>query len=188
MASSSEISRLLDLWNQGDEQALRDLMPLIVDDLRRMAGKQMAIEREGHTLQPTALVNEVYLKLIGKRSVSWKNRAQFFAFVARMMRRLLVDHARGRHTSKRGGGVPRLQLDDGLRIPEVGKDPNLLALDDALRSLEEVDARQGRIVEMRYFTGLTVEEIAEVEGISKTTVKREWRTAKLWLLEQLEAG
>ncbi|MCG8455295.1 MAG: sigma-70 family RNA polymerase sigma factor [Holophagales bacterium] len=188
MPHSTEISRLLDLWNQGDEQALRDLMPLIVDDLRRMAGKQMAIEREDHTLQPTALVNEVYLKLIGKRTVSWRNRAQFFAFVARMMRRLLVDHARGRFTSKRGGGVPRLQLDDEMRIPELGKDPNLLALDDALRSLEDVDPRQGRIVEMRYFTGLTVEEIAEVEGISKTTVKREWRTAKLWLLEQLEAG
>ncbi|MEO1085612.1 MAG: sigma-70 family RNA polymerase sigma factor [Acidobacteriota bacterium] len=183
MRDSSEISQLLDLWNGGDRSALGDLMPLIMDDLRRMAGKQMAIERVDHTLQPTALVNEIYLKLIGRRSVSWQNRAQFFAFIAGMMRRLLVDHARGRLTSKRGGDAVIVSLDESLRLPEVDTDPDLIQLDEALEALAQLDERQARIVEMRYFTGLTVEEVAEVEGISRTTVKREWRTAKLWLMK-----
>ncbi|MEM1179493.1 MAG: ECF-type sigma factor [Acidobacteriota bacterium] len=186
MRISSEISQLLDLWNEGDRAALGDLMPLITDDLRRMAAKQMAIERVDHTLQPTALVNEIYLKLIGRRSVSWQNRAQFFAFIASMMRRLLVDHARGRMTSKRGGDAVVVSLDESLRLPDRDKDPDLLLLDDALSALTRLDERQARIVEMRYFTGLTVEEVAEVEQISRTTVKREWRTAKLWLLRFMQ--
>ena len=185
MRISSEVSTLLDLWNQGDQGALTQLMPLIVDDLRRMAGKQMAIERADHTLQPTALVNEIYLKLVGRRSVSWQNRAQFFAFLAGMMRRLLVDHARARQTTKRGGDAILVSLDADLRLPEVGRDPDIIELDEALSSLSELDERQARIVEMRYFTGLTVEEVAEVEQISRTTVKREWRTARLWLLKHM---
>lgn len=187
MRNSSEISQLLDQWNGGDRSALAELMPLIMDDLRRMAGKQMAVERVDHTLQPTALVNEIYLKLIGRRSVSWQNRAQFFAFVAGMMRRLLVDHARGRMTSKRGGDAVVVSLDESLRLPESDADPDLVQLDEALEALTRLDERQARIVEMRYFTGLTVEEVAEVEGISRTTVKREWRTAKLWLMKFMKS-
>ena len=184
--TQSEITRLLDQWNAGESDALTKLMPLIVDDLRRVAGKYLAQEAEGHTLQPTALVNEVYLRLVGRRTVSWRNRAQFFAFVAGMMRRVLVDHARNRRTAKRGSGAIRLSFDESIKLPEERqKDPDLLALDEALQSLEEVDPRQSRIVEMRYFTGLSVKEVAEVESISPTTVKREWRTAKLWLYRAL---
>ena len=185
MLTSSEISRLLHRWSDGDQEALHDLMPLIVSDLRGMAGNQMAVERRDHTLQPTALVNEVYLKLIGRRSVSWRNRAQFFAFVAHMMRRLLVDHARTHKASKRGGNAVHVGLEEGIRVPEADRDPDLLALDEAIEGLAKVDPRQARIVELRYFTGLTVPEIAEVEDLSPTTVKREWRTARLWLLKRL---
>lgn len=183
--TKSEITQLLDRWNQGETDALGRLMPLIVNDLRQVARKYLAQESEGHTLQPTALVNEVYLRLVGRRSVSWQNRAQFFAFVAGLMRRILVDHARGRQTAKRGSGAIRLSLDETIRTPKRDKDPDLLALDDALKGLAEVDPRQSRIVEMRYFTGLSVQEVAAVEDVSPTTVKREWRTAKLWLYREL---
>ena len=182
---SGEVSQILDRWSRGEPEALSELMPKILGDLRRVAQKHLAQESPGHTLQPTALVNEVYLRLKGKRSVHWRNKAQFFAFVAGMMRRILVDHARGRQASKRGGQAVRLSLDDSIRVPEQQKDPDLLALDDALKSLEKVDPRQCRIVEMRYFTGLSVPEIAEVEGISGTTVKREWQTAKMWLFREV---
>lgn len=184
----SEITGLLDRWNQGDQEALARLMPLILGDLRQIARKHLAQEPPGHTLQPTALVNEVYLRLKGRRSVTWQNRAQFFAFVAGMMRRILVDHARLRQTIKRGSGALRISLDETLRLPSEDKDPDLLALDEALKSLAAVDPRQSRIVEMRYFTGLSVDEVAEVEKISPTTVKREWRTAKLWLYHQIVQG
>ena len=183
--AKSDITGLLDRWNDGDQNALADLMPLIVGDLRNIARKHLAQESPGHTLQPTALVNEVYLRLKGRRRVSWRNKAQFFAFVAGMMRHILVDHARSRQTAKRGSGAIRISLDESIRLPLEEKDPDILALDDALRSLAAVDPRQSRIVEMRYFTGLSVEEVAEVEQISPTTVKREWRTAKLWLYREL---
>ena len=188
MREQSEITDLLDRWNGGDQNALAGLMPLILEDLRHIARKHLAQESPGHTLQPTALVNEVYLRLKGRRSVSWRNRAQFFAFVAGMMRRILVDHARLRQTIKRGSGAVRISLDETIRLPSEDKDPDLLALDDALKGLAVVDPRQSRIVEMRYFTGLSVEEVAEVEQISATTVKREWRTAKLWLYRHLAQG
>jgi RNA polymerase sigma factor (TIGR02999 family) len=188
MQTSTEVSQLLDRWNEGDRQALQDLMPLIMGDLRRMAARQMAAERADHTLQATALVHEVYLKLVGRRSVSWQNRAQFFAFIAGMMRRILVDHARTQRAAKRGAGVVRVGLDEGIRVPEDGKDPDLIALDEAIEGLAELDARQARIVELRYFTGLSVKEIAEIEAISPTTVKREWHTAKLWLLRRLRGS
>ncbi|MEM7350931.1 MAG: sigma-70 family RNA polymerase sigma factor [Acidobacteriota bacterium] len=183
--TSSEVTQLLDLWTEGDKNALPKLMPLIVEDLRGIARKHLAREAPGHTLQPTALVNEVYLRLIGRRTVSWQNRAQFFAFVAGMMRRVLVDHARRRMTAKRGSDIVRVSIDETIQLPMGDKDPDLLALDEALKSLAAVDPRQSRIVEMRYFTGLGVKEVAEVEGISPTTVKREWRTAKLWLYRQI---
>lgn len=183
----SEVTRLLDEWSQGEDGALSQLMPLIVEELRGIARNQMMRETPGHTLEPTALVNELYMKLADRRSVSWRNRAQFFAFVAGTMRRLLVDHARGRKTAKRGGDQPVLSLDETIRVPQREKDPDLLALDEALEKLAKLDARQARIVEMRYFTGLEVKEIAAVEGISPTTVKREWRTARLWLLKSLRS-
>ncbi len=181
----SEITQLLDRWSEGDGEALSDLMPLIVKDLRRVAAKYLADENRGHTLQPTTLVNEVYLRLAGRRTVSWRNRAQFFAFVAGMMRRVLVDYARRHQTVKRGSGVIQISLDESIQLVRREKAPDLLALDEALESLAAVDPRQARIVEMRYFTGLNVAEIAEVEDISPTTVKREWRTAKLWLYREL---
>lgn len=181
----SEVTALLDRWTDGEPEALAELMPKIVSDLRNIARNQLAHETPGHTLQPTALVNELYLKLVGKRSVSWQNRAQFFAFVAHMMRRILVDHARSRRSAKRGSGAVRLSLDESIRVPEKDKDPDLLALDDALRTLEAVDPRQSRLVELRYFAGLSVKEIAEVEGISPTSVKRYWRSAKMWLYREL---
>lgn len=180
-----EVTGLLDRWNDGDQDALAELMPLIVEDLRLIAGKHLSNELPGHTLQPTALVNEVYLRLKGRRRVSWQNKAQFFAFVAGMMRHVLVDHARSKKTAKRGSSAVRISLDESIRVPVTEKDPDILALDDALKSLAEVDPRQSRIVEMRYFTGLSIEEVAEVEQISPTTVKREWRTAKLWLYREL---
>ncbi len=181
----SEITVLLDRWTEGESDALTELMPRIVADLRNIARKQLSLETPGHTLQPTALVNELYLKLLGKRTVSWQNRAQFFAFVAHMMRRILVDHARSRRSAKRGSGIVRLSLDESIRMPKKDRDPDLLALDDALKRLEAVDPRQSRLVELRYFTGLSVKEIAEVEGISTTSVKRYWRSAKMWLYREL---
>ena len=183
----SEVTRLLDQWSAGDRDALVALMPLILDDLRGIARKRLAGEAPGHTIQPTALVNEVYLRLVGRRTVTWKGRAQFFAFVAGMMRRILVDHARARKSQKRGSGAVRIAFDEAVALPDEAKGAELLALDEALQGLSQLDPRQGRIVELRFFVGLSVPEIAEVEDISPTTVKREWRTAKLWLLDQLQA-
>lgn len=185
MIETSDITGLLDEWNEGNTEALTELMPLIVDDLRRLAGKHLAGESPGHTLQPTALVNELYLCLKGRRTVTWQNRAHFFASVAGMMRRILVDHARSHQRTKRGGGAILISLDESFQLQQREKDPDLLALNEALDSLAELDPRQGRIVEMRYFTGLSVKEVATVEGISTTTVKREWRTARLWLRREL---
>ena len=184
----SEVTLLLDRWNDGDPEALSGLMPLIVEDLRNIARKHLSHEVPGHTLQPTALVNEVYLRLMGRRTVSWQNKAQFFAFVAGMMRRILVDHARQRKTAKRGSGAVKISIDESIPLATNEKDPDLLALDEALQHLETFAPRQSRIVEMRYFTGLTVQEIAVVEDISPTTVKREWRNAKLWLFRRLHSG
>lgn len=181
----SDVTRLLDAWSEGDEEALDRLMPLVVDDLRRMAGAQMAEETPGHTLEPTALVNELYLKLVGRRSVHWRNRTHFFATMAQIMRRILVDHARYRKAVKKGGEALRVTFDKALGVPAEEEGTDLVALDDALRRLAELDPRQARIVELRYFGGLTLEETAHTLGVSTMTVKREWRTARLWLLHEL---
>lgn len=186
--AKSEVTDLLDRWTAGDRNALVELMPLIIEDLRGIARKRLSAEASGHTIQPTALVNEVYLRLVGRRTVSWKGRAQFFAFVAGMMRRILVDHARARRSIKRGSGAVKVTFDEALALPESKRDADLLALDEALERLSTVDPRQGRIVELRFFVGLSVPEIAEVENLSPTTIKREWRTAKLWLLDALQQG
>ncbi len=186
MASSEhQITDILHNWSHGDPEALGKLMPIVFDELRRIAAGYFEQEGKGHTLQPTALVNEVYLKLVGRRSVQWKNRAHFFGFAAELMRRILVDHARSRKTAKRGSGAPRISLDESIALPET-PDLDLLALDDALNSLTELDPRQSRIVELRFFAGLTVDEIAEVMKISSTTVKREWKTARVWLYRQIK--
>jgi RNA polymerase sigma-70 factor (ECF subfamily) len=178
-----DVTQLLKLWSQGDAAALDELMPLVFDDLRQIARRQFQAEPTDHTLQPTALVSEVYLRLYGQHSVHWDNRRQFFAFAVMLMRRILVDHAKGRNAAKRGKGLPDLPLDD--TIAAAGSGVDLVALDEALSRLSALDERQGRIVELRFFVGLTNEEVAEVLGISVTAVKRDWRTAKIWLLREL---
>ncbi len=179
-----EVTRLLQEWHAGDQQALEQLMPKVVDELRLIARAYFAREAPGHTLQPTALVNEVYLRLVDADRVDWQCRAQFFGIAARLMRRVLVDHARVRRAAKRGGDAHRTALDpDRIGPPSRGVD--LIALDDALEEMSRINPDGTSIVEMRYFTGLTLEEIADVLDVSRTTVKRRWRTAKLWLLHEL---
>ena len=185
--SPQDITQLLVDCRQGNRQALDELMPLVYNELRAVARRYLARERPGHTLQSTALVNEAYLKLLGQRDVQWQNRAHFFGVAAQLMRRLLVDHARRRSRAKRGSGGTRITLTEGLAVAaEV--DVDAIALDDALTSLERLDARKGRIVELRFFGGLTVEETAEVLGTSAATVKREWQFAKAWLSRQMKGA
>ena len=181
--SASEVSELLDAWSGGNPQALSHLMPLVVDDLRQVAARYLSGEGPGHTLQPTALVNEVFLRLAGRRTVHWRNRAQFFAVAAEIMRRILVDHARRRRTERHGSGLVRVPLDDAIPLAE--DDIDVVALDEALQHLETLDPRQAKIVELRYFAGLTIEETAEILDVSPMTVKREWKTARLWLFREL---
>jgi RNA polymerase sigma factor (TIGR02999 family) len=176
-----EVTALLRDWSGGDRAALERLMPLVYQELRRLAASYLRVERPDHTLQPTALVHEAYLRLVDQRGVNWQNRAHFFGIAAQMMRRILVDHARRRQAAKRDATALRLEANGG----EAGRDPELLALDQALCGLESLDARQARIVELRFFGGLTVEETAEVAGVSPATVKREWRTARAWLAREI---
>ncbi len=181
------VTRLLLDWSRGDEEALAKLMPLVYDELRRIARQYLGRERAGHTLQPTALVHEAYLKLVGLRRIRWQNRAHFFAVAARLIRRILVDHARSHAAAKRGGGVPAVTL-EALLEPALRRDFDIVALDDSLSRLATLDARQARLVELRFFGGLNVAETAEVLGVSSATVKREWRTARAWLYRELQAG
>lgn len=183
-AKSSEITDLLQAWREGDEQAREDLIPLVFDDLRRIARRQFDLEKPGHTLQPTALVNELYMKLIDQRRVSWDNRREFFAVAAKMIRRILVDHARKRRAAKRGSGGPKISLDEAIGV-SLGEHPNVLALDDALKGLAKVDSRGSRVVELRIFGGLTLEEIAEVMEIGRSTVVRDWNFSKRWLKREM---
>lgn len=180
----SEVTALLRDWSRGDPLALERLIPLVFEDLRRIAANMFLRENDGHTLQPTALVNEVYIRLTDQRQVQWQNREQFFAVASLLMRRILVDHAKRRQAAKRGSGVANVPLDEALAIAGM-KDLDLVALDEALSRLAEIDPRQSRVVEMRFFVGLDQDEIAEVLGISVTTVKREWKTARLWLFREL---
>ena len=174
-------------WSKGDESALAQLMPLVHAELRRIAQRQMGRERAGHTLQATALVNEAYLKLAGEGSFEWHDRAHFFAVCAQVMRHILIDHARAHARDKRGGGAIQVSLNDGAII-DAGPAEDVVALDEALRELETLDPQKGRIVELRYFGGLTIEETAEVLGISPRTVRREWRRAKAWLFRMISEG
>jgi len=184
---SNGVTELLHRWNQGDREAMDRLMPIVYDELRRLAAGYLKAERPGHTLQPTALVHEAYLRLVRQDRVEWQNRAHFFGIAARMMRRVLVDHARRRQAEKRDSGGFRLTIQVGY-VLEVPRDPELLELYQALGRLERLDADQARVVELRFFGGLTVEETATVLGISTATVKREWRTAKAFLRTEIAAG
>ena len=184
MTSPIGVTQLLMKWSEGDQTALDQLIPLIYDELHRLAERHLRHERAGHTLQATALVNEAYLRLVDERGVSWQNRAHFYAIAARRMRHILVEHARGRDAAKRGGGQYKLSLSKVDRITPR-EDVNLLALDEALQRLAEIDPQKSRIVELRYFGGLTVEETAEVMGISPATVKREWSMARAWLRREI---
>jgi RNA polymerase sigma-70 factor, ECF subfamily len=183
-ASPREVTQLLRAWGEGDEHALESLTPLVYDELHRTARRYMARERSGHTLQTTALVNEVYLRLIDSAQTSWQDRTHFFAVCAQMMRRILVDWARSRRAVKRGGEAPPIELD---RAPALATDagPDLVALDDALKALATVDPRKSQMVELRFFGGLSVEETAEVLKVSPETVMRDWKLAKSWLRREL---
>jgi len=181
---SPDVTALLAEWSRGDRSALSQLLPVVYGELRRIAAGQLAGERVGHTLQPTALVHEVYLRLVDQRQVDWQNRAHFFGVAAQVMRRILVDHARRHSAGKRGDGIRCVSLDDAKDVPAAGEIP-ILALDRALDRLQQVDADLARIVELRAFGGLTVEEAAHVLKISPSTAKRDWRTAKAWLSREL---
>jgi len=186
MSSSNEVTQLLVRWSEGDAQALEQLVPLVYEHCRAIAARQLNHERAEHTLQPTALVNELYLRLVDQNHVNWRNRAQFFAVSAQLMRRILVDYARARRTAKRGGSAVFVSL--GAAATTADKEQqvaDVLAIDDALQRLAGIDAEQVRIVELRYFAGLTVEETAVVVQRSARTVKREWRVAKAWLHREL---
>lgn len=179
-----ELTQLLVDWSNGDKAALEKLLPLIEQELRRLAHRYMSRERAGHTLQTTALVNEAFVRLVNRRNVNWQNRAHFFGIAASLMRTILVDHARSHACAKRGGGAFNLELDETMIVSKQ-KASEVLALDDALHELARLDPQQSRVVELRFFGGLTVEETAEVLHVSPATIKREWSTAKAWLYHEL---
>lgn len=181
--TSSQITGLLLRWSEGDSAAREALIPLVYDELRRLARHCLASQRPDHTLQSTALVHEAYLRLAGRTSVQWENRVHFFAVAAQLMRRILVDHARKQRAAKRGNHLT-LTLDDNVALPKK-RELDLIALDDALTDLAALDSRQSQIVELRFFGGLSIEDSSRVLGISPATVKREWTTARTWLYEQM---
>ncbi len=182
-----DVTRLLIASSAGYRAAMDELLPMVYDELRRLAQSYLRNERPGHTLQGTALVHEAYLRLIDQKNVQWKNRAHFFGIAAQMIRRILVDHARGRNAEKRGAGAPRLSLDEALGVPG-GRDLDLISLDDALNGLAQIDPEQSRIVELRFFGGLSIDETAAVIGVSPATVNREWAAARAWLFREMSRG
>jgi RNA polymerase sigma-70 factor, ECF subfamily len=182
--SSHDLTQLLIAWSAGDEGALEQLTPLVYTELHRLAQRYMSGERIGHTLQTSALVNEAYLRLIDWKSVRWQNRAHFFGVCAKLMRNILVDHARHRKYQKRGGEVIKVSLEEAEEIAEGGE-TDLVALDEALQNLAKLDERKSQVIELRFFGGLSVEETAEVLRVSEETVMRDWRLARAWLLEAM---
>jgi RNA polymerase sigma factor (TIGR02999 family) len=185
MRSRQDVTQLLRAWSEGDEAALEQLVPLVEAELHRLARAYMSRERKGHTLQATALVNEVFLRLADTPTLRWQDRAHFIGIAARLMRRVLVDHARARGSRKRGGGAEQVPLDDAqLATPELPLD--VIAVDRALETFATIDRRKSQIVELRFFGGLSLEETADVLGISVETVKRDWRVARLWLSRELQ--
>ena len=183
--TTGPVTGLLRAWSDGDENALEQLLPLVEGELRRLARGYMSRERKGHTLQATALVNEAFVRLVDAQGIRWQDRAHFLGISARLMRRVLVDHARARGYLKRGGGVQQITLTESLLISEEPS-LDLIALDRALEALAAVDDRKAKVVELRFFGGLSVEETADVLHVSTDTIKRDWRSAKLWLLRELE--
>ena len=186
--AANDLTGLLIEWGQGDKAAFDRLTPLVYDEIRRIAHRYVQREREGQTLQTTALVNEAYLRLAGSANVSWQNRAHFFAVTAQVMRRILIDHARRRHYVKHGGGAQRVALEVATKEAALMSEPRaaeLLALDEALDELARLDPRKGRVVELRYFGGLSIEETAQVLDVSPMTVRRDWRAAKAWLFRRM---
>jgi RNA polymerase sigma factor (TIGR02999 family) len=184
--SSKEITRLLVAWSDGDDAALNQLAPLIHAELHRLAHQYMSRERPGHLLQTSALINEAYIRLIDWKNVHWQNRAHFFGVAAQLMRRILVDFARDRQYLKRGGGAFQVSLSEAVASFVVQRSADFVALDEALKALAEIDPRKVKVVEMRFFAGLSVEEVAELLNVSKETVMRDWRLAKVWLLRKLD--
>jgi RNA polymerase sigma factor (TIGR02999 family) len=186
-ASSNPVTELLIRWRRGDQEALHALVPLVYDELRRLAHHHLNAERVGHTLQSTALVHEAYLRLIGNEPLRLDNRAHFFAAASHLMRQILVDYARRHRAGKRGANNVTLTLDEAIAVPR-NRELDLVALDDALNKLAAMDARQSRIVEMRFFGGLSIKETADVLGISRATVERQWHIARVWLFQELSEG
>lgn len=184
--AAHDVTALLLRWSEGDRDAFDRMLPLIYEECRRMAARQLRSERAEHTLSPTALVHEMYMRLVDQRRATWRNRAQFFGVAAHLMRRILVDHARARKAQKRNVGRTLVALDAALEVPEDSRIGDVLAIDEALARLAALDPDQERIVEMRFFAGLTVEETAHVLGRSPRTVKREWQLAKAWLFRELQ--
>lgn len=184
-AQTHQVTQLLIDWSNGDRAALDKLVPVVEQELRRLAHHYMSRERAGHTLQTTALVNEAFVRLVNRKSIHWQNRAHFFGISAQLMRTILVDHARSHACAKRGGGAGKLELDEAMVVSQQ-RASEVVALDDALKELALIDPQQSHIVELRFFGGLTVEEAAEVLHVSPATIKREWSTAKAWLYRELE--
>lgn len=187
MPSSTDVTQLLLDWKAGDADALDRLMPVVTEELHRRARHYLRRERVGHTLQPTALVNEAFLRLVDTKRIRWQNRAHFFAITARIMRRILVDHARRHHAEKRGDHAVKVPLEEAVGVGQE-TDVDLIALDRALLKLADFAPRQGRIIEMRFFGGLTIQETAEVLGVSPATVKVDWSMARAWLFKELQGG
>jgi len=181
-----DVTQLLSKWSSGDQSALDQLLPLVYGELHRLAAAYLRRERSNHTLQSTALVHEAFMRMVHQQDVQWKNRAHFFAICAQMIRRILVDYARSQHAEKRGSGAVKLALDDAMAVPQApATDVDLLGLNDALDRLAEMDERQSRIVELRFFAGLSIEETAEVLHLSPASIKREWQTARAWLFREM---
>lgn len=184
LTSNENLTELLRDWRQGDRTALDRLTPLVYDEIRRIAHRYMDRERQGHTLQTTALINEAYLRLLGQQQVNWNSRTHFYAVVAQVMRHVLIDHARSRLYLKRGGEAQRVPFDEAT-LMSTERATELIALDEALNILAELDARKARVIELRYFGGFSLEETAAVLGVSVMTVRRDWRAAKAWLFQQV---
>jgi len=187
VAPERDVTSLLVRWGKGDANAFDELAPIVYDELRKLARSHLRRERPGHTLQSTALVHEAYLRMIDQQNVSWQNRSHFYGIAAQMIRRILVDYARAKQTKKRGEAPPKIAFEEAVGV-HGSEDLDLVALDDALKALAEIDPRQSRIVELRYFAGLSIEDTAEVLQISPATVKRDWTVARAWLKRELVRG
>jgi RNA polymerase sigma factor (TIGR02999 family) len=188
MEAAPDVTQLLANWSRGDQAALDQLMPLVYGELRRLASAYLRRERSNHTLQSTALVHEAFMRMVSQHDVQWKNRAHFYGIAAQMIRRILVDYARSQHAEKRGSGAVKLELDEAMAVPQTSPEIDLLSLNDALDRLSQLDERQSRVVELRFFAGLSIEETAEVLHLSPASVKREWQTARAWLFREMSAN